>query len=77
MSDNTTVVRQSEVTLMHYSAWPDCGAPSTNSDIDNIVQIVEALFQKVIANDTKALVHCRKGLGRTGSMIMIIARMVQ
>ena len=76
MSDNNAIVRQSKVTLMHYSAWPDCDVPSTNSDVENIVQIVEALFQKVIANETKALVHCRKGLGRTGSMIMIVARMV-
>ena len=60
------------ITLLHYTGWPDFGAPEDTSDIIELVKTV----RKIIKDEGKdkeeiysILVHCSAGVGRTGTFI--------
>lgn len=58
---------------MQYSAWPDHGAPDEQdfNIIEKILEYVSTFHKIAIETDSKIVVHCSAGIGRTGSLIAI------
>ena len=54
----------------HYIGWPDFGAPS---EVDSIIVLAKAVRKLVAENKTnsKIVVHCSAGVGRTGTFIAL------
>ena len=44
------------VTQIHYSAWPDHGAPKTTKDL---IQIIQLMREAHPWDDPPMLIHCR------------------
>ena len=65
ISDKTTKVIQ-EVTMFHYTAWPDHGVPK---DPSLLFEICHSLSQ---LNVNCTVVHCSAGVGRTGVFIALM-----
>jgi len=56
------------VSQLHFSDWPDHGAPETT---ESIVQLVKIARQKNPGDKPPILVHCSAGCGRTGAIIAL------
>ena len=64
-----------EITQIHYSSWPDFGAPAKPSTLLGLVELGDRLERagsrdsdSFLAEDTRpVLVHCSAGCGRTGT----------
>ena len=65
ISDKNTKVIQ-EVTMFHYTAWPDHGVPK---DPSLLFEICHSLSQ---LNVNCTVVHCSAGVGRTGVFIALM-----
>ena len=54
----------------HYIGWPDFGAPT---EVDSIIVLAKAVRKLVAENKTnsKIVVHCSAGVGRTGTFIAL------
>eukprot|EP00357_Protocruzia_adherens_P027720 CAMPEP_0115046564 /NCGR_PEP_ID=MMETSP0216-20121206/48815_1 /TAXON_ID=223996 /ORGANISM="Protocruzia adherens, Strain Boccale" /LENGTH=352 /DNA_ID=CAMNT_0002429651 /DNA_START=38 /DNA_END=1096 /DNA_ORIENTATION=- len=60
-----------EIDQIHYTGWPDQGAPD-ESQFPIISKMVERIIAYVKENpESKIIVHCSAGVGRTGSIITI------
>ena len=62
----------SDISLKHfqYVGWPDHGAPKSTSTIIALVKNVRNIVAEQKEN-TKILVHCAAGVGRTGTFISL------
>ena len=49
------------LTHYHYTAWPDLGVPENNSEVLGLVRMVGGSM-------TPMIVHCKGGVGRTGTL---------
>ena len=61
-----------QVILLHYTGWPDFGAPEDTSDIIELVKTVRNIIKDEGQNKEEIysiLVHCSAGVGRTGTFI--------
>ena len=54
------------LTHYHYTAWPDLGVPENNSEVLGLVRMVGGSM-------TPMIVHCKGGVGRTGTFVAIHA----
>lgn len=54
--------KKGHVTMLHYTDWPDLGVISLN-ELKRLIEIVEA------KGGNKILVHCKAGVGRTGTLV--------
>ena len=54
----------------HYIGWPDFGAPT---EVESIIVLAKAVRKLVAENKTnsKIVVHCSAGVGRTGTFIAL------
>ena len=66
----TEYVYAHSVDQYHYIGWPDFGAPS---EVDSIIVLAKAVRKLVAENKTnsKIVVHCSAGVGRTGTFIAL------
>uniref|UniRef100_A0A1I7TPU6 Tyrosine-protein phosphatase non-receptor type 61F n=1 Tax=Caenorhabditis tropicalis TaxID=1561998 RepID=A0A1I7TPU6_9PELO len=55
---------------LHYREWPDHGCPSGQTQLLNMIEIMDSLREEVSPN-SPMLVHCSAGVGRTGTIIAI------
>eukprot|EP00794_Sanderia_malayensis_P005971 gene5971-6667_t len=53
---------------VHYTAWPDHGAPRTTRDIIRLIEFMREIHPW---DDPPVLVHCSAGCGRTGAIVAI------
>ena len=63
-------------TQIHYTGWPDFGAPTNTAPITNMVKDVRkmvTMLQKT--TQINILVHCSAGVGRTGTLIVLYQMM--
>ena len=51
---------------MHYTAWPDNGAPDETSDF---LEFVNRVRQHRVGMYEPTVIHCSAGVGRTGVLI--------
>lgn len=60
-----------EITQLHYSGWPDFGAPADAKDLLGLTQQCDAVVRASAGNhplhERPVLVHCSAGCGRTGT----------
>lgn len=61
------------VTHLQYLSWPDHGAPEEQDYIiiGKILDYISEFHEKAIGIDSKIVLHCSAGIGRTGSLIAI------
>ena len=66
----TEYVYAHSVDQYHYIGWPDFGAPT---EVDSIIVLAKAVRKLVAENKTnsKIVVHCSAGVGRTGTFIAL------
>ncbi len=58
-----------EVTLFHYTSWPDHGVPSSGM---SLIYFTRAVRKTHPQDDPRPLlVHCSAGVGRTGTFIVL------
>ena len=72
------------MTLLHFKGWPDCDVPETDEEMEGFNSLLSKLvnFYKVDTTalrkpENKAIVHCRQGHGRTGTLVTILTRKLQ
>jgi len=58
-----------EIVHIHYTGWPDFGAPDSIGDIKTILKLVNNFQSKEENKKSPILVHCSAGLGRSGIAI--------
>ena len=58
------------VTHFHYLAWPDKGVPRSITDLNNLLCALDDL-ENGQGNNIHILVHCKAGVGRTGTFVTI------
>lgn len=51
--------------IIHYTGWPDFGVPSSSEDFCKMFTMIQAFLPFVHL----IMVHCRAGVGRTGTLI--------
>ena len=70
MNRITEYVYAHSVDQYHYIGWPDFGAPT---EVDSIIVLAKAVRKLVAENKTnsKIVVHCSAGVGRTGTFIAL------
>ena len=56
---------------LHYIGWPDFGAPTTTDSIIVLAKAVRKIVAQRKQNNSKVLVHCSAGAGRTGTFIAL------
>ena len=68
--DIAEYVYEHSVDQYHYIGWPDFGAPT---EVDSIIVLAKAVRKLVAENKTnsKVIVHCSAGVGRTGTFIAL------
>ena len=72
------VTNYHEVEHIHYKVWPDLSVPETKESIaallhiarDACVPLLESSWQS--RNFSKVAIHCKAGVGRTGTLLSII-----
>ena len=66
-----------EISPILYTDWPDKGVPTTN--IEQFKLFCEKLKQHIIQNgkDVTTLIHCSAGVGRTGTLYVILDLMFE
>jgi protein tyrosine phosphatase len=73
--------RMREITQLHYTGWPDFGAPAHPSDLLGLVEQCDAvvrasssrrsLSEPALDEERPVLVHCSAGCGRTGTFCTV------
>ena len=72
------VLQEDNVTLLHFQGWPDLSVPHTMQQLQGFQELVRLLARSYVSNaNQRALVHCRQGHGRTGTLLTILARLLQ
>eukprot|EP00347_Sterkiella_histriomuscorum_P019836 403340115 len=70
--NNELLAKKTSVRQIHYRAWPDFGVPSGDALVE-FDKMIEIIVQELIKNkDSKIVVHCSAGVGRTGTTIAIV-----
>ena len=62
-----TPIRQ--ITQIHYSSWPDFGAPAHPKDLLALVELCHSFRKEVVKKPV--VVHCSAGCGRTGTFCTV------
>lgn len=72
------VLAESEVTLLHFKGWPDLDVPSRHDQLMGFQELVRLLTRFYVIGDgsQKALIHCRQGHGRTGTLLTVLTRLL-
>jgi len=55
-----------------YRDWPDHGAPELPKDRDRFVSFIDTLYNDINDNEGNTLIHCSAGVGRTGTVFVIL-----
>ena len=74
-----SMIEERDMTVLHFSGWPDLDIPSTQEQIAGFGELINQLVGLYTASKgaKKAIVHCRGGHGRTGTFVTIVSRMLQ
>jgi protein tyrosine phosphatase len=61
------------VTHLQCLSWPDHGAPEQSDYIiiSKLLEYISEFHEKSIESDSKIILHCSAGIGRTGTLIAI------
>jgi len=65
-----TTVQEKPITRLHYRGWPDSSSITTK-DLITIVNQIRS--QRQALGDTPLWIHCRAGVGRTGTVAVALA----
>ena len=68
------------VTLLHFEGWPECDdhVPRDLSDIAGCKVMIRELMAFLLNEGTGLpLIYCGSGKGRTGTLLLILARLLQ
>lgn len=60
--------KQVAVTHLQFLNWPDFGCPEGTT---NMLQFTKRLRRHMQVNNSKAVVHCSAGVGRTGTLVAV------
>lgn len=74
------VIKTSDITLYHFSGWPDLDTPTTSEQLAGFYSLIQALITFYISEEgenKRAVMHCRGGHGRTGTCSLILTRILQ
>jgi protein tyrosine phosphatase len=73
---STNLTTRHDVLHLHYTMWPDHGAPTSTEDICRMLDLHDRIRNE--SNSGPTVVHCSAGIGRSGAFIaadMLIKRM--
>ena len=69
---------ENKVKMLHYTGWPDLAVPEAGESIKGFTALVKQLLTHYTeaGSDVKrlAIVHCRLGHGRTGTLLTLFSR---
>ena len=75
--ESKTAPNSRTVTHLWFDSWPDFGVPDTKVLIRDFKTIADTLINFICDSKQKgrAMIHCRAGLGRSGSMTAYVSQM--
>jgi len=64
----------SKIKQIHYTGWPDHGVPKKQGldDFQTLVENSYSQYKTASENNSKVLIHCSAGIGRTGTLLSIL-----
>ena len=81
LNEEADLTNSRVITHIHYKGWEDCSVPETSEQIKAFEKMVNVLLEfyepQLDSLQSRALIHCRQGHGRTGSLLTILAMRLQ
>ena len=71
------MLKENSVTLLHFNGWPDLDVPTEPESIEGFNTFMTHLVEFYATNQGRAVVHCRGGMGITGTTVTILSRLLQ
>ena len=78
-TSNDEMIAERDITLLHFQGWQDLDIPTGEAQLAGLNELLKQLVTLYAGSNgsMKAVVHCRTGIGRTGTFVTIFARMLQ